>query len=577
MRKIILFFLLLAMSAGSIFPAALADGELQIAVDFTEPGDELISGWEFPYADEWFTGPANTFNREMAKGSMGLLVSAFSNSEKSGLELQYETYLDGAGFEDIHPFGYDIPRSNNSLAGVIAHRKIGEATVIAVAARGFGYGKEWAGNLELGDGTVHAGFRQVANTMEDELNAYLAKLEADGPIRIWVTGYSRSAAVANIAAADWIASGKFDAVYGYLFACPRVTKEPKECAGVFNIVGTQDCVPQIPMQTYGYERNGRDLFLPSAETASDFAEIKSAASETSRKLHDKDMIVNPENNLMLRLFVGFLTEVFSSPEKYITQFQQKVFEVASTWNENESVTSLLPGILSGLRGVKIPEDRKYLITTLGQLSSYLLLRFTGIGNTEDVRDGYWNPKETAFVNIVREHIPSTYVSWVFSSLPDEKVFRPAQKERIVFVPDCKALTVSHDGNIEWTILNGTAKKATENAAGWVKSRSGTAIVILPTDEDYTISAETVDGTLKAMDVMIAPDITLCSICNTYVNETACNGAYLLTAHGDEPLKAEDIVSDKITVKQVPCAAEHLVDFAIMGFGDKAKELFENNP
>ena len=577
MKRFILFLISLTMMAGTFFPAAFANNEIQIAVDFTEPVDTLISGCEFPYADEWFTAPADIFNRQMAKGSIGLTVSAFSNNEKSGLEVQYETYLGNAGFEDIHPFGYDIPRSADSFAGVIAHKRIGEITLIAVAGRGSGYGKEWAGNLDLGYGIVHAGFERAAKILEDEMEAYLAKYPAEGPVRIWISGFSRSAAVGNIAASDWISSGRFDAVYAYLFACPRVTKEPKECPGIFNIIGPQDCVPQIPMQTYGYERNGKDLFLPSAETVSNFAEMKNAASEISRKLTGNDQIVNPKNDLMLRLFIGFITQIFTAPEEYVNQFQQKMFETADTWDEDETVSSLLPGILAGLASVRIPEERKYLLSTLGQLSSYLLLRFTGIGNDDDIKNGYWNPDESAFANIIREHKISTYIAWVFSALPDEAVFRPAEEERILFINNCEALTVSCGGEIKWTLYKGTVKKAAEDADGWVQSKSGIAVVVLPTDKDYALSVETSDGALQAMDTFLRPDETMCSICTTYVNETAWNGAYEFTAHGNEPLNTVSSDSEKITVKRVSCGAEHLTELATMGFDRKAKELFENKP
>ena len=576
MKRIILFLISITMVTGS-FSVAFADNGIQIAVDYTEPVNALIPGWEFPYEDEWFTAPADIINRQLAKGSLGLTVSAFSNNEKTGLELQYETYLGRAGFMDIHPFGYDIPRNTDTFAGVIGRRKIGAVTLIAIVGRGSDYGKEWGGNLDLGDGAVHAGFKRAAKILEDELDAYLVRFPADGPVRIWISGYSRSAAAGNIAAADWISSGRFDAVYAYLFACPRVTKEPAECPGIFNIIGTQDCVPQIPMQTYGYERNGKDLYLPSMETVSGFAEMKNIASEISRKLTGKEMIVNPKDNLMLRLFIGFLTQIFPAPEDYREQFQQKMFETDDTWNDNESISSLLPGMLAGLTGVRIPEDRKYLLSTIAQLSSYYLLRSTGVGKDDDVKNGYWNPDESAYSNIIREHKISTYIAWMFSSLPDEVLFRPAEQERILFIDNCKALTVSCGGEIKWTLLKGIAEKASEDAAGWVQSKSGAAMVILPTDEDYAVLFETGDGTLRAMDTIIRPDETMCSTCVTYVNETAWNGAYEFTAHGSEPLNTVSSDSEKITVKRVSCGAEHLTELATMGFDRKAKELFENKP
>ena len=79
MRKTILCLLALIIGTGGFLSAAVAEEEIFIAVDYTQPTNRLISGWQFPYSDEWFSRPAEEFNREMAKGSLGLTVSAFGN------------------------------------------------------------------------------------------------------------------------------------------------------------------------------------------------------------------------------------------------------------------------------------------------------------------------------------------------------------------------------------------------------------------------------------------------------------------------------------------------------------------
>ena len=107
--------------------------------------------WDFPYSDEFFSLPSDEFCITMARGSMGLTLSAFRSNTES-MSSQYETYLKEAGFTDIYSFGYDKLPTEDSLSGVIGMKRIGDTTVIAAAACGQGYGNEWASNFKVGDG-----------------------------------------------------------------------------------------------------------------------------------------------------------------------------------------------------------------------------------------------------------------------------------------------------------------------------------------------------------------------------------------------------------------------------------------
>ena len=52
--------------------------------------------WDFPYSDEFFSLPSDEFCITMARGSMGLTLSAFRSNTES-MSSQYETYLKEAG------------------------------------------------------------------------------------------------------------------------------------------------------------------------------------------------------------------------------------------------------------------------------------------------------------------------------------------------------------------------------------------------------------------------------------------------------------------------------------------------
>ena len=147
---------------------------MQIRLPFPDVTGEKVE-WSFPYSDEFFLLPAEEFSITMARGSMGLTLSAF-RSAAGIVSPQYETYLREAGFTDIYSFGYDKPPLEDSLSGVIGRKRIGDCTVIAAAACGQGYGNEWASNFKVGSGERHEGFSQAAGLFEDHLTGYLKDL-----------------------------------------------------------------------------------------------------------------------------------------------------------------------------------------------------------------------------------------------------------------------------------------------------------------------------------------------------------------------------------------------------------------
>ena len=341
-----------------------------------------------------------------------------------------------------------------------------------------------------------------------------------------------------------------------------------ECPGIFNILCSQDIVPQIPMQLYGFERNGKDLFLPSAETVTDFAKMQKAASDIMRKLTGYDVIINPENNIMLRLTIAFLGRIFETREDYVRQFQQKMFASASQMDDDDSVMSLLPGMISGLLNVKLPDNGNKMLSKLSVLSTYMLMRFSGLGKANEVQNGYWNPEESAFVNTVREHLVSTYISWVFSDLKDEEVFRPAEKERILYIKDCDQLTVTCNGKAAWTMEDGTIKKTSEDSPGWVRVGTEMIMMILPMDGEYTIMANTKNETLFAVEAVISPDITICDSVRCYSAEIPKEGSYVLDACFSDPLvSVSGNESCVLEFKQAEWKTEDLVSLTILGFSE----------
>ena len=572
MKKIMIFLMILILGTGTLLQTALAEGTAQITVRFGDPGCATVFTWDFPYSDEWFLQPESRFNREMAQGSIGLAVCAYQPLKKQkDLEPQYDVYLSGAGFEGIYTFGYDTSSGPDTFAGIIARKKIGDYTVIAVAGRGSGYSKEWGGNLKLGDGKEHAGFRAAADILEAELEKYLTENAVKGPVVLWTAGYTRSAAVGNLAAADWTASGKFDRVYAYFFACPRVTEDPVKTGNIFNVCGAQDFVTQIPMQSYGFERNGTDVFLPSEETVSDYGRMKNTASETAQRLTGLRMSNNPEFNLMNRLGISLLGDIFQEREEYANLLQNNLLAGIPAGDVAE-VTEMLPNLIISALGVSLPKDRKPYILSMTQLGTLATLMIT-LGKDELIRTGAWDTGTDLFVNIAREHLVSSYISWIFSALADEEILHEAALGRILFLDGCRSLTVYRNGEIQWTLEDGITRKETEEADGFVGRFSSVTAVMLPTDGDWQLTAGTEEGTLRALEIMLSPDQTFCESCVCYLNDSARENAYELTIQGAGRL-TEQSGGDLIRNAEMTCDAKDIVALLTRGFtAESVQKIF----
>ena len=153
----------------------------QIHLPFPHVTEEKLE-WDFPYSDDFFSLPPEDFSITMARGSLGLTLSAF-RSEADEVSPQYETYLREAGFTNIYSFGYDKPPVEDSLSGVIGMKRIDGCTVIAAAACGQGYGNEWASNFKVGSGERHEGFSQAAGLFKSHLEQYLKDHAVEGKKR----------------------------------------------------------------------------------------------------------------------------------------------------------------------------------------------------------------------------------------------------------------------------------------------------------------------------------------------------------------------------------------------------------
>lgn len=310
------------LAAGTLAPHAAADALLpeqaQAVVGSAVPEDyypiafrsdrsETDLTHDFYYTDAFFENTALKYDHQLALATLGL-VSAGGNAYHSdtlywvegeaGREDNIADAYQKLGFANAVYAGYQ--RSLNTpmeMAGCAFAQKTlvrdgKRTTIIAAMLRGVGYGAEWASNLHLGENSWHYGFVTAAEQFFADLQDYLARAKAAagelGTIKLWLGGYSRGAAVANLTAARVrreLPQIKQEDTFVYTFAAPAALtaadlpelqadydnnhtadgklKEDWDVSNIYNLISSGDVVARVLPEEWGYHRNGNDRFLPA--------------------------------------------------------------------------------------------------------------------------------------------------------------------------------------------------------------------------------------------------------------------------------------------------------------------------
>lgn len=248
------------------------------------------------YSDEYFENSSYTYNPSLATMSMYLAHSAYASDNKDNTkksenvkklllrcDFDEETYMTNSYL--IGGFDNENAPTTDSIGVAGASKPLGDYTLIAIAVRGGGYGKEWASNFTIGPTGQHQGFMTAKENVLDFINKFIIKNNISGKIKIWITGFSRAAATANLTAAalddgtakaiipalDETVSLSNDDLYAYCFETPaggdykNEILQAIEYTNIFNIINPNDPVPKVAPAAMGFGRYGIDKILPAAE------------------------------------------------------------------------------------------------------------------------------------------------------------------------------------------------------------------------------------------------------------------------------------------------------------------------
>ena len=204
--------------------------------------------------------------------------------------------------------------------------------LVAVVLRGGGYGCEWASNFNVGTRTAadeHRGFANAADDVFATVSRYIRDNFTDGrPVRIWITGYSRSAITSNLTSYRLLNAKEslgIKALYCYCFATPAGTKvADKHLDGIYNFVYDKDLIPRVAFDRWGYSRHGTTMVI-STENVHVTPSQQKRISETYRQITGGAAEYDPLGysgiDEEMDMLVASLVMIYDTDEEFIIHMQ----------------------------------------------------------------------------------------------------------------------------------------------------------------------------------------------------------------------------------------------------------------
>lgn len=344
---------------------AVSDGQYELT--FRSEATLTDITHTFAYSESFFEHTSTRYDHALATVTLGLVLAASNTSESDnyywkaedvGREANLAAAYETLGFGDARFYNYDASLNTyeDHAAYGIARKTLtqdGETqTLIVMMLRGGGYGAEWASNVKLGTGAVHEGFAGAAEEAFASLEEYIEAARASGElgeVKLWVGGYSRGGAVANLVAAKIaheMPEIEQENVFVYTFAAPAVMtddaddawkldydnnhdgdtlKKTWDTSNVFNLLGSGDVVPQVPPENWGYHRNGNDRYLPMPRSSDEIQALNTLVKQINPDVPvDFGQLGTPQEVAAL---IQSMEKIFTDKTTYCTEYQQAVVDM----------------------------------------------------------------------------------------------------------------------------------------------------------------------------------------------------------------------------------------------------------
>ncbi len=396
------------------------------------------SSYTVPYNESVFDTTSFQYQNDLAMISLGVAVSA-GNAAVSDLfdnfvfdsadnlrSANCKETLNSLGFTSLSFYHYEIPTTDASdkVAFALGSKVISEdgkeVLLVVAALRGIGYGSEWASNFNVGTGTEHQGFLAAANDVKLALDAYVDQQKTSTgaeDVKIWITGYSRAGAVANLAAArlDEDSSYSKENIYAYTFSAPNTVRDSgtakDDYGNIFNLKNAEDLVTTLPFPAWGYTCYGNDCTFPLLLEGYDSGLWVNTVIASGTGL----AAVGTMDDLLLKLY--------PTVDVYAAGLQQQLMDqIAQGSTESESIFDVMNQSMES--------------TGMGAVSDQL---FSGMDSAM----------------VAAAHGPDCYMAW-FAAGTNEETFSLASYHRFLIDTTADLTIYGADNTILFQSIDGTA-------------------------------------------------------------------------------------------------------------------------
>ena len=237
MKQLISLMMALCLICASL-PLSLAESTSprMITTTFQAAMSPRLS-YETEYDESVFQKDSGTYSHTLARMSLAMALAAFRPASLEDVqEENISRFFEQAGMQNLRFDQYSVGMDENTIGTAMGTKTIGSGSdafqLVAVAVCGGRYGNEWLSNFKVGNPgdntklTHHQGFFEAATKVFKRVNEYTQTLK--GPVKIWISGYSRGAAVSNLSAALLVQNSLVEPgnIFAYSFATPTNTLDP---------------------------------------------------------------------------------------------------------------------------------------------------------------------------------------------------------------------------------------------------------------------------------------------------------------------------------------------------------------
>lgn len=362
-----------ASAAAAAAGRAVPDGNYSIP--FLSMLTETDTAHDFYYSESFFDHSAAEYDHQLALATLGMAMAAFNAAAGNdrywvngdiGRQDNIAAAYELLGFSDPVFYNYDLDVGKAgdfvgySLARKTFTRNGRKRTLVALMLRGGGYGGEWTSNFHLGSTSAHYGFTTPVAAVFASLKAYLSRITSPGELKLWVGGYSRGAAIANLTAAkalNTLSQLKKENVFVYTFATPAALTADDQLdmqmdfdnnhdadgalradwaeSSFFNILSSGDIVTRVLPGEWGYFRNGNDRFLPATKNRFELQYLNELSASYGPDPLDFTTLADAEDtNALVETMVKFFGSKEQFHEKYEAAFMD-MMQCAFTRTEDE--------------------------------------------------------------------------------------------------------------------------------------------------------------------------------------------------------------------------------------------------